>query len=195
MRENLLAMLARGENPFPGILGYERTVVPALVNAVLARHDLILLGLRGQAKTRILRALVNLLDEAAPVIVGSELNESPFAPFTKYARNLAATAGARRPGRLAPPRGALPREARDARRDDRRPDRRRRPGEGGDAEEDVRGRGGDPLRDRSPDEPRHLRDQRAARPRPAHPGRPPEHPRGAGPSDPRASRCGSRSTS
>ena len=93
MRENLLALLARKENPFPGILGYERTVVPALVNAVLARHDLILLGLRGQAKTRILRALVNLLDEAVPVIVGSELNESPFAPFTKYARNLAATSG------------------------------------------------------------------------------------------------------
>ena len=93
MRENLLAMLARGENPFPGILGYDRTVVPALVNAVLARHDLILLGLRGQAKTRILRALVNLLDEETPVIAGSELNESPFAPFTKYARSLAATAG------------------------------------------------------------------------------------------------------
>jgi magnesium chelatase subunit I len=93
MRENLLGILARGENPFPGILGYDRTVVPALVNAVLARHDLILLGLRGQAKTRILRALVNLLDEATPVVVGSELNESPFAPFTKYARNLALTAG------------------------------------------------------------------------------------------------------
>ena len=93
MRENLLALLARKENPFPGILGYDRTVVPALVNAVLARHDLILLGLRGQAKTRILRALVNLLDEETPVIAGSELNESPFAPFTKYARSLAATAG------------------------------------------------------------------------------------------------------
>jgi magnesium chelatase subunit I len=93
MRENLLAMLARGENPFPGILGYDRTVVPALVNAVLARHDLILLGLRGQAKTRILRALVNLLDAETPVIVGSDLNESPFAPFTRYARNLAVTAG------------------------------------------------------------------------------------------------------
>ena len=176
---------ARARTPSPGILGYERTVVPALVNAVLARHDLILLGLRGQAKTRILRALVNLLDEETPVIVGSELNESPFAPFTKYARSLAATAGPGRPRRVAPPRGALPREARDARRDDRRPHRRRRPGEGGDAQEDVRGRGGDPLRDRPADEPRHLRDQRAPRPRPAHPGRAPEHPRGARPADPR----------
>ena len=93
MRENLLGILSRGENPFPGVLGYERTVVPALVNAVLARHDLILLGLRGQAKTRILRALVNLLDAETPVVAGSELNESPFAPFTKYARSLALTAG------------------------------------------------------------------------------------------------------
>ena len=106
MRENLLALLARKENPFPGVLGYERTVVPALVNAVLARHDLILLGLRGQAKTRILRSLVNLLDEEVPVIVGSELNESPFAPFTKYARNLAATSGPDLPVAW------LPREAR-----------------------------------------------------------------------------------
>ena len=106
MRENLLAMLARKENPFPGILGYERTVVPALVNAVLARHDVVLLGLRGQAKTRILRSLVNLLDEETPVIGGSELNESPFAPFTRYARNLAATAGPDLPVAW------LPREAR-----------------------------------------------------------------------------------
>ncbi len=106
MRENLLGMLARGENPFPGILGYDRTVVPALVNAVLARHDLILLGLRGQAKTRILRALVNLLDEEIPVILGSDLNESPFAPFTKFARSLAITAGPDLPVAW------LPREAR-----------------------------------------------------------------------------------
>ena len=106
MRENLLALLAGKENPFPGVLGYERTVVPALVNAVLARHDLILLGLRGQAKTRILRSLVNLLDEEVPVIVGSELNESPFAPFTKYARSLAATSGPDLPVAW------LPREAR-----------------------------------------------------------------------------------
>jgi magnesium chelatase subunit I len=109
MRENLLAMLARKESPFPGILGYERTVVPALVNAVLARHDVVLLGLRGQAKTRILRSLVNLLDEETPVILGSELNESPFAPFTKYARNLAATAGPDLPVAWLP-RGARYRE-------------------------------------------------------------------------------------
>jgi magnesium chelatase subunit I len=93
IRDNLIAKLKAGENVFPGILGYEKTVVPALQNAILARHDVILLGLRGQAKTRILRALVNLLDEAIPVIAGSELNESPFAPFTAYGRRMAASAG------------------------------------------------------------------------------------------------------
>jgi magnesium chelatase subunit I len=62
LRKNLRCALAKGENPFPGIFGYERTVLPALHNAVLSRHDLLLLGLRGQAKTRLLRMLVNLLD-------------------------------------------------------------------------------------------------------------------------------------
>ncbi len=93
IRENLIAKLKAKETIFPGILGYERTVVPALVNALLARHDVILLGLRGQAKTRILRSLVNLLDEELPVVAGSELNESPFAPFTAYGRRMAASAG------------------------------------------------------------------------------------------------------
>lgn len=93
VRENLIRKMKAGENPFPGILGYDRTVIPALQNAILARHDIILLGLRGQAKTRILRSLVNLLDEEIPAIVGSELNESPFAPFTAFARRVAASAG------------------------------------------------------------------------------------------------------
>src|SRR5512136_2223155 len=93
IRDNLIAKLKAGENVCPGILGYEKTVVPALQNAILARHDIILLGLRGQAKTRILRALVNLLDEEIPVLAGSELNESPFAPFRAYGRRMAASAG------------------------------------------------------------------------------------------------------
>src|SRR5512143_298625 len=93
LRDNLICAIRAGRNPFPGIVGYEKTVIPALQNAILARHDIILLGLRGQAKTRLLRSLVNLLDEEIPVIVGSELNESPFAPFTKFSRNLAAQAG------------------------------------------------------------------------------------------------------
>ena len=93
IRENLIAKLTGGENVFPGILGYERTVVPALVNALLARHDVILLGLRGQAKTRILRALAGLLDEWMPALAGSPLRESPFEPFTAYGRRIAASAG------------------------------------------------------------------------------------------------------
>ncbi len=93
LRENLIAKLKSGETLFPGILGYERTVLPALVNALLARHDIILLGLRGQAKTRILRSLVSFLDEWMPVLAGSPLNESPFQPFTLYGRRMAAGAG------------------------------------------------------------------------------------------------------
>src|SRR5450830_987408 len=93
VRDNLIAKLKKGENVFPGILGYEKTVLPALQNAILARHDIILLGLRGQAKTRLLRALVNLLDEEIPVLAGSELNESPFAPFTAFGRRIAASVG------------------------------------------------------------------------------------------------------
>jgi len=93
VRDNLIAKLKVGENVFPGIIGYEKTVIPALQNAILARHDIILLGLRGQAKTRILRSLVNLLDEEIPVIAGSDLNESPFAPFSAFGRRIAAATG------------------------------------------------------------------------------------------------------
>jgi magnesium chelatase subunit I len=90
LRENLRRALAGGSNPFEGIHGYERTVLPALHNAVLSRHDFLLLGLRGQAKTRLLRMLVNLLDAEIPAIAGSELNEDPFAPITKYGRRILA---------------------------------------------------------------------------------------------------------
>ncbi len=88
MRDNLLVKLSSGEQVFPGIVGYDKTVVPELVNAVLSRHDFILLGLRGQAKTRILRSLVSLLDEYMPVIAGCEINSSPFAPVSRSARDL-----------------------------------------------------------------------------------------------------------
>ena len=93
MRANLLAKIARGETTFPGIHGYERTVIPAIHNAVLSRHDIILLGLRGQAKTRILRSLTALLDERIPVVDGCEINDSPFEPHCKRCRRLAAEKG------------------------------------------------------------------------------------------------------
>src|SRR6476469_7282595 len=93
MRRNLLAAIARGETLFPGIRGYERSVIPAIHNAILSKHDIILLGLRGQAKTRLLRSLTSLLDERIPVIEGCQINDSPFAPTCKRCRRLAAEQG------------------------------------------------------------------------------------------------------
>ena len=93
LRQNLRRALANGENAFPGIYGYDRTVLPALHNAVLSKHDMLLLGLRGQAKTRLLRSLVNLLDPEIPAIAGSEVNEDPFQPITKYGRRILAEKG------------------------------------------------------------------------------------------------------
>jgi magnesium chelatase subunit I len=86
MRANLLDKLRRGERLFPGVVGYDETVIPQIVNAVLARHNIILLGLRGQAKSRIIRQLVGLLDERIPVIAGSEINDDPFRPISAYGR-------------------------------------------------------------------------------------------------------------
>src|SRR5438105_11967809 len=82
MRENLICLLENGSTLFPGIVGYEETVIPQLVNAILSRHDFILLGLRGQAKTRILRALVDFLDPEIAVLPGSAVNDDPLAPGT-----------------------------------------------------------------------------------------------------------------
>jgi magnesium chelatase subunit I len=93
MRQNLLARLRTGGPLFAGVIGYEETVMPQLVNAILSRHNFILLGLRGQAKSRILRAMTSLLDEAIPIVAGSEVNDNPFAPISKYARQLATESG------------------------------------------------------------------------------------------------------
>jgi magnesium chelatase subunit I len=88
IRNNLLKRIESGGPLFPGIVGYEDTILPQLVNALLARHHFILLGLRGQAKSRILRELTGLLDERVPVVAGSEVNDDPFAPISKYARDI-----------------------------------------------------------------------------------------------------------
>ena len=93
MRRNLRRKLRAGETLFPGVLGYERTVIPGIVNAVLAGHDMILLGLRGQAKTRLLRSLTELLDDEIPVLKGSEINDDPFAPVSVPAQKLLEEAG------------------------------------------------------------------------------------------------------
>jgi magnesium chelatase subunit I len=88
MRKNLIGRLRRGETPFPDIIGYEDTVIPQVETAILAGHDIIFLGERGQAKSRLIRSLVNLLDEEVPVIKGGELNDNPYSPVTKYCREL-----------------------------------------------------------------------------------------------------------
>jgi magnesium chelatase subunit I len=88
LRANLLGRLGQGGPLFEGVVGYEDTVMPQIVNALLSRHNLILLGLRGQAKSRILRALTTLLDDVIPIVAGSEVNDNPFAPISRYGRNM-----------------------------------------------------------------------------------------------------------
>ena len=93
LRENLIKKLSKKEEVFKGILGFEDTVLPDIERAILSRHNILLLGLRGQAKTRIARLLVDLLDEYMPVIAGSELNDDPLQPISRIARDLVAKHG------------------------------------------------------------------------------------------------------
>src|SRR5688572_21285296 len=87
LRENLIQRLRNKETVFEGIWGYEETVIPDLERAILAGHDVNLLGLRGQAKTRLARLMVHLLDEYVPVIEGSELNDDPLQPLSRFAKD------------------------------------------------------------------------------------------------------------
>jgi magnesium chelatase subunit I len=93
MRENLLAALRAGEDAFPGIIGFGQTVLPHLERAIIAGHDVILLGERGQGKTRLIRTLVLLLDEWTPAVAGCEINDHPYAPACARCRRLAAEQG------------------------------------------------------------------------------------------------------
>jgi magnesium chelatase subunit I len=93
IRENLITRLRTKQPIFPGIIGYDETVVPQIVNAVLSRHNFILLGLRGQAKSRILRALTDLLDPQIPVIPGCEIHDDPLAPLCSACRARIRTEG------------------------------------------------------------------------------------------------------
>jgi len=88
LRQNLICKLQRGEDLFPGVIGYEETVTPQIVNAVLSRHNFILLGLRGQAKTRIIRMLATLLDERLPYVAGCEIRDNPYQPICKRCQDL-----------------------------------------------------------------------------------------------------------
>jgi magnesium chelatase subunit I len=97
IRANLIASIRTGEKLFPGIIGYESTVEPQIVNAILSRHDFILLGLRGQAKTRLLRTIVRFLDEWIPAIEGCPLNSDPMIPLTHHAREIVRERGDQTP--------------------------------------------------------------------------------------------------
>src|SRR5699024_5772306 len=93
LRDNLLDRLRTGQPTFPGIVGFDATVLPALERAVLAGHDIVLLGERGQGKTRLMRSLAGLLDEWTPVIPGSQLHEHPYEPITAESRRRVAELG------------------------------------------------------------------------------------------------------
>src|SRR5262249_53700459 len=97
MRTNLIRKLQLKQPVFPGIIGYEETVVPQVVNALLSRHNMILLGLRGQAKSRILRGLADFLDDVSPVIAGCEINDNPFSPICRRCRDLIQESGDQTP--------------------------------------------------------------------------------------------------
>jgi magnesium chelatase subunit I len=93
IRQNLIHKLQKKETAFPGIIGYEDTVIPDTERALLSRHNILFLGLRGQAKTRMARQMVSLLDEYIPIVEGSEVNDSPFDPLSRYARDIVAELG------------------------------------------------------------------------------------------------------
>ena len=93
MRRNLIVKMRKSEALFPGILGFDESVIPQVQNAILSGQDVIFLGERGQAKSRLIRALVSLLDEEMPIIAGSEVNDNPFEPISRYARDLIAAEG------------------------------------------------------------------------------------------------------
>src|SRR6516165_8532697 len=93
IRENLIRKLKNKEITFPHIVGYEDTVIPDVERALLSRHNILFLGLRGQAKTRMARQMTELLDEYVPVVEGSDINDDPFHPITKFAKDLIAQKG------------------------------------------------------------------------------------------------------
>lgn len=93
LRENLKKALRNGDNMFPGVLGFDDTVIPDIERAILSRHNILLLGLRGQAKTRIARQMTGMLDEYIPVVAGAELNDDPMAPLSRFAKDLIAEQG------------------------------------------------------------------------------------------------------
>ncbi len=97
VRNNLIKKIEAGETAFDGIYGYEDSVIPDTENALLSKHNILFLGLRGQAKTRLSRKMINLLDEYIPVIAGSEVNDHPLRPFSKFSKDLLSEYGEETP--------------------------------------------------------------------------------------------------
>src|SRR6266536_4255387 len=97
LRHNLIGKLEKGEKLFDGIVGYEDSVIPQIENAVLSGQDIVFLGERGQAKTRLARSLINLLDDEIPVLAGCEINDDPFAPICQACRQTIGELGDRAP--------------------------------------------------------------------------------------------------
>ena len=93
LRRNVIRKLQAGEELFPGIVGYRESVIPQIINGILSKHDILFLGLRGQAKTRILRMLPELLDEWMPVLSGVDINDDPLKPGTKAGKRIVASRG------------------------------------------------------------------------------------------------------
>ena len=112
IRRNLLARLRAGEDAFPGIIGFGQTVLPQLERAIIAGHDVILLGERGQGKTRLIRTLTGLLDEWTPAVAGCEINDHPYEPVCARCRRLSAELAEDLPVVVAAARRPLRREAR-----------------------------------------------------------------------------------
>ena len=175
LRQNLISKLQRGDALFPSVLGYEDTVVPQVVNAILSRHNFILLGLRGQAKTRLIRLLTSLLDEWAPYVEGCEIHDSPYRPICRRCRDLIAEQGD------ATPIAWLPRSHRYVEKlatpdvtiadmiGDIDPIKAARRGH------DISERADRPLRPAAARQPRNLRHQRTARPGRQDSGGPVQH--------------------
>ena len=184
MRANLIAKIRRGDELFPGVVGYDQTVIPQIENAILSGQDIIFLGERGQAKTRLARSLVNLLDECDPDRRRLGDQRRPVRADLALRARPGRRAGRRHADRVGRPRPPLRREAGHAGHDDRRPDRRGRPDQGRRGALPVR-RADDLLRADPAHQPRHLHPQRAAGPGRADPGRSAQHHGGARRPDPR----------
>ncbi len=183
MRRNTAKLIAAGDTLVPGVLGFEDTVVPQLENAILAGHDIILLGERGQAKTRVIRSMVGLLDEWMPIVAGSEINDDPYNPVSRYALDRVDELGEATPiawvhrsqrygEKLATPDTSIADLIGEV-----------------DPIKIAEGRYLSDelalaLRPHPSGQPRHLRHQRAAGPLRAHSGRPAQHPRRARRADP-----------